>query len=217
MRLIVRILGHFLRAILILTAPFFLFVRSAVYIHTEYQYHATFSILASGLVLALILFVYLTIGYRIFFKRIGDGKALKNRLIFILLLSFGILVHLLFFISSKHGKTSDIKSEFSELHPILRLATGIFTKLDKNLVVTDISRSAEDYDNMGLRENKRSLHYPQKDGYAYAIDLRTKGKSHLNNSLLTWYYKILGFETLRHVGTADHLHVALYCPPKYRR
>ena len=134
-----------------------------------------------------------------------------------ILLSAGVLVHLLFFVSNKHMKSSDIQSEFTDLHPILRMATGVFAKLDGNLVVTDISRSAKDYERMGLKENSSSLHYPQKDGYAYALDLRTKGKPQLSILFMTWYYKLLGFETLRHVGTADHLHVALHCPNKYRR
>jgi hypothetical protein len=34
----------------------------------------------------------------------------------------------------------------------------------------------------------------------------------LRNGLVRLYFEALGFRTLRHVGTADHLHVALPLP-----
>jgi len=53
------------------------------------------------------------------------------------------------------------------------------------------------------------LHYPQPDGYVHAIDLRTAGRGFVRNRLVQAYFWSMGFVTLRHVGTADHLHVEL--------
>jgi hypothetical protein len=39
--------------------------------------------------------------------------------------------------------------------------------------------------------------------------VRTNGRSKATNLLVELYFILMGFETLRHVGTADHLHVAL--------
>ncbi|MFT5619362.1 MAG: hypothetical protein ACI85I_002605 [Arenicella sp.] len=66
-----------------------------------------------------------------------------------------------------------------------------------------------DYKSMGLKTLKNSLHYPQKDGYVHAIDLHTNNRSEFRNRLLKYYFMLMGFHTLRYVGTADHLHISL--------
>jgi len=108
-----------------------------------------------------------------------------------------------------------LKSEIRSLNPILRLAVGTLVMIDKEAVITDTNRVPEDYKKMGLKTNKSSLHYEQKDGYANAIDLRVRGKSEIRNKLTQWYFDWMGFNTLRHGGTGDHLHVSLPC--HYRR
>jgi len=62
---------------------------------------------------------------------------------------------------------------------------------------------------MGLPPNDGSLHYVQRDGYAHAADLRTAGRGLAENRLIQLYFWSMGFGTLRHVGTGDHLHVEL--------
>jgi hypothetical protein len=54
-----------------------------------------------------------------------------------------------------------------------------------------------------------SLHFRQRDGYVHAMDLRTIGRGAVRNWTTAVYFRVLGFRTLRHVGTADHLHVSL--------
>jgi len=39
------------------------------------------------------------------------------------------------------------------------------------------------------------------------VDLRTR--SPFRSVLVEWYFWAMGFATLRHTGTADHLHVQL--------
>ena len=62
---------------------------------------------------------------------------------------------------------------------------------------------------MGLPVNESSLHFEQANGYVHALDLRTQGRAVWKNTASIWWFKLLGFRTLRHVGTADHLHVSL--------
>ncbi len=62
---------------------------------------------------------------------------------------------------------------------------------------------------MGLPLYEGTLHFKQADGYAHAVDLRTLGHSAVRNFLMRGYCGVMGFRTLRHVGTADHLHVSL--------
>jgi len=84
--------------------------------------------------------------------------------------------------------------------------------LDGDLVVTDTRRTPVDYERMGLPTADWSMHYTQADGYAHAMDLRTIGRSGVRNWLTGLYFKALGFRVLRHVGTADHLHITLPLP-----
>jgi hypothetical protein len=94
----------------------------------------------------------------------------------------------------------------------MRVALGTIIFVDSDIVVTDLSRTHSDYQKMGMKALRNSLHYRQKDGFVHAIDLRTKGKSELRNSLLQGYFNIMGFNTLRHGGTGDHLHISLSLP-----
>ena len=76
-------------------------------------------------------------------------------------------------------------------------------------MVTDLGRTAEDYLKMGLPVNETSLHFKLDDRFVHALDLRTVGRTEWRNRLTAGYFRLMGFRTLRHVGTADHLHVSL--------
>ncbi len=75
--------------------------------------------------------------------------------------------------------------------------------------MTDLGRTPADYVAMGLPVLEQSFHYRQVDGYVHAMDLRTADRGAARNWLTQAYFRLLGFRTLRHVGTADHLHVSL--------
>jgi hypothetical protein len=111
-----------------------------------------------------------------------------------------------------HVKTVEVHAEYTELHPILRMSVATFLLVDDALLITDLSRHPSDYEAMGLSVNPQSLHYRQSDGYVHAMDLRTTGRSEVRTLLTRSYFAALGFRTLRHGGTADHLHVALPVP-----
>jgi len=212
-----RLLFLFFRLILIIVFPFIVFLRTATYLHEEYNLLPSVTIVGAIAILSFLLLIYITVLNKFFFKQSSSFSFLKHKLVFVLLLVVGFSIHLLFFISNSNLKSQELKSEYLELHPILRLATGILVRLDQKLVITDASRKLEDYESMGLNGNQRSLHFPQEDNYVYALDLRTRNRNPIQIFLIRSYFKIMGFDVLRHVGTADHLHVSLHCPEALRK
>lgn len=115
----------------------------------------------------------------------------------------------LFHLATSNAKTEEVRTYYTSLHPFLRVAVKNLTLLDEDLVVTDTYRSKDKYVEMGLRPRDYSLHFRQSTGFVHAVDVRTKGRSKATNLLVELYFILMGFETIRHVGTADHLHVAL--------
>ena len=119
------------------------------------------------------------------------------------------MIHALIYFSSANAKSQRVRAYYASLHPLLRLALSTLILADRDLVVTDLVRGPDAYAAMGLTPNDGSLHYFQRDGYAQAVDLRTAGRGVLKNRLVQAYFWSMGFATLRHVDTGDHLHVEL--------
>ena len=204
-----RLLIRIFKWLFVLILPFIALIRGAVYFHTNYNYGPWIS-LAGGIgITILILIIYMTVIHGMFSASLGSVRAFKTRMYIAALMLFGYCIHALFFISTNNVKNSALKSELRQLHPIVRVAVSTIIMIDKDLVITDAARKRSDYERMGLPVNERSLHYPQKDGYAYAIDLRTRERSHARNVLLQYYFRMMGFKTLKHSGTAPHLHISL--------
>jgi hypothetical protein len=122
----------------------------------------------------------------------------------------------LFHLAQANAKTAGVKSTYTSLHPVLRLAVSSAIVADGELVVTDAKRTAADYRRMGLPVFERTMHYPQRDTWVHAIDVRTVGHSELRNVMLAWYFRTVGLRVVRHIGTADHLHVELPMAPAAR-
>ncbi len=118
----------------------------------------------------------------------------------------------LLYLSSVNAKTEDVRQYYTTVHPLLRVALSTAVLFDRDIVVTDTRRDVADYARMGLPALDNSLHFPQASGYVHAVDLRTVGRASWKNLTMVAYFRLLGFRTLRHVGTADHLHVSL-APP----
>ena len=120
----------------------------------------------------------------------------------------------LLYLSSANVKSEAVRAEFRAVHPVLRLALATLIFLDRSVVVTDMNRDTEDYRQMRLPPHERSLHRPQPDGWVHAVDLRSIGRSRVHTALASSYFRLMGLRTLRHVGTADHLHVSLPVPAR---
>lgn len=203
------LIGRVLWFVFILIFPFIFLIRFSVYLHVNEGLIPWACIIGGCIFTSVILFFYFTFMYGLFFT----GKRERPRLFRRLLIAFGLVglycLHGLFYMSGDNMKTSGLKDEVRKVHPILRLSVSTLIHLDKELIITDADRQPEDYRKMGLKTKGHSLHYKQSNGYAHAMDLRTKGRSELRNFVTQSYFRLMGFNTIRHTGTADHLHVSI--------
>lgn len=196
--------------LLLLILPFAILIRGASHFHIEFGWSPLFCLgLAAGCT-AAIMFIYFSFFYGKLTGKLGSFNALKWRALIAFLFVAVYLLHGILFFSGTNMKNPALKQEMRELHPIVRLSLSTLIHLDKDLIITDASRVPEDYKSMGLATKSKSLHYKQAStNYVHAVDIRTKGRNEIKNTLVNIYFKLMGFNTLRHTGTADHLHVSL--------
>lgn len=189
----------------VIILPFLLCVRGSVYLYM----HGTptvGAILASAVVALCLIAAYAGTLSRRFTGRARFATMAKWIAAPLVL---GWCVYALFYLASTNAKTDEVRRSYTAVHPILRIALSTLILADGELVVTDMKRAPEDYTRMGLPIFDRTLHYRQSDDWVHAVDLRTRGHSDTRNRLVQGYFELMGFSTLRHVGTADHLHVQL--------
>ncbi len=167
------------------------------------------SVAAGAGVSAIFLTLCLTIIYKWMAGRVGSFKAFRWRVFLSLMLVLSFCIYGLIFLSESNAKGKLVADEFTSLHPVLRVGISSTILADQSLLITDASRVPEDYDKMGMGRNGKSLHYPQADGFVHAVDIRTNGRSEFRNQFLQVAFRLMGFRTLRHTGTSDHLHIAL--------
>jgi hypothetical protein len=199
------------RALVLLAAlvlPFYVLVGVSVLLYRFQSVPVWPALLAGVLLTFLILLVYASwVAKRVSGRRRVPSKVTKA----LLAVVSAYAVYALVYLSVLNVKNEGLREEYRSMHPLLRVATSTLIVFDRDLVITDMQRQAADYERMGLPLYERSLHFVQQDGYAHAVDLRTKGRSEWRNLLIAGYFRAMGFRTVRHVGTADHLHVSL--PP----
>jgi hypothetical protein len=199
--------GALLLALAIL--PFAVLIRGGVFAYRAWSLGTwpalLLSALATGLVLA---------GYGWFLsRRFGAGPGVRRLVTRAAIgVGFAYVAWALVFIASENVKSDDIRAEYAQVHPLLRIAASALILVDPSAVITDAGRTTEDYFLMGLPPNEASLHFEQETGYVHALDLRTSGRSELRNRAVELGFWMLGFHSLRHVGTADHLHLSLRLP-----
>jgi hypothetical protein len=186
--------------------PFFALIRGAVYLHAQRGVSAWLALGAGVLATAAIVTAY---GVRLAGRVKGalPIRAVATR--FALPLVAFYALYCVLYLSSAHFKSPSERAYYRTIHPLLRVALATGVLIDRDAVITDVARAPEDYARMGLPVNHASLHVPQRDGYVRAVDLRTAGRGWLRNTAAVVYFRVMGFRTLRHVGTADHLHVSL--------
>ncbi len=207
--MLITLLYRIFKILVILILPFVVLIRGAVFLHEQYALFPWISILGGMIGSAAVLFIYFNFMYGRLTGQLGDAGLLKRSYSVALIVVIVYSLPGLLYLSGGNAKHQEIRKEFTSLHPILRIGVSTVLVLDKDLIITDAKRLPEDYRRMGLKTKKESLHYKQRDGYVYAMDIRVSGRSALRNQLLQLYFKVMGFNTLRHVGTADHLHVSI--------
>ena len=186
--------------------PFFLLIRFSVFLNLNYDFGAWSSLTGGILATILLLCLYLIL----FSFKVSNKKLLiKPGIISIITMVLGFSLFSLFYLSGVNAKSEEVRSVYRSMHPILRVAVSVVTLAESELVITDIERFEKDYAKMGLPLNQTSLHYRQESGYVHAVDIRTIGHGFIRNELLEGTLELMGFRTIRHVGTADHLHVEL--------
>ena len=205
-----RILRILLFTVALAILPFILLIRISVFVHVRYELSAYPCLFIGMISTTVVLFIYFSILHGFLTGTIGNYAGIKRRSIIAFLVVFLYGAHALFFFSSSNVKSQNLRAEYLQMHPLLRLSTSTLAHIDSKLILTDAERIPEDYKKMGLPTKGTSLHYKQKDGYVYALDLRVNDRSEARNFLMTAYFRLMGFKTLRHLGTADHLHVSLH-------
>lgn len=106
-------------------------------------------------------------------------------------------------------KGEQVRAEWGQLHPTLRLALWVAHLAEPDLVLTDVSRLPDEYGAMGLPQTPDSHHYVAADGFARAVDVRVSDAGALRNWARQGLFLLMGLEAGRHAGTADHLHVSI--------
>ncbi|MDH3648035.1 MAG: hypothetical protein OEQ53_00035 [Saprospiraceae bacterium] len=198
-----------LRATILVILPFMVLIRGSVYLHEHMNVFPRLALFGGVALTFVLLFIYFTFFYGRLTGEWGSVGSFRRRAIILVLFIAAYCGYALFYVSGSNVKSPEIAREFRNLHPILRLGISTVIFLDPTLLITDADRLPEDYDKMGLQRKSQSLHYRQDDGYVHAVDIRTNGRSALRNWFLKVYFKSMGFNVLRHVGTADHLHISL--------
>ena len=204
-----KIFFFLIRLVLLLVLPFICLIRGAVFGHEYYELAPWVSILLGIGITVLVLLLYFSFIYGRITGKIGSARSFKLRILFAIFLVIGYSTYAIVYLADSNVKSPEIKKTYSSLHPILRLSISTVIFLDKSLLITDGKRQPEDYKKMGLKTKRQSLHYVQSDGYVHAVDIRTKRHGEFRNGLLKLYFKAMGLNTLRHVGTEDHLHISL--------
>jgi len=199
----VELLQGLLRLVAIVALPFVVLVRGAVFFYEHGNVPSWLALSVSALLTIGLVTLYAASLLRRFTGRppvllLAKWVALPLVVVYC---GFSLL-----YLSRVNAKP-EVRAYYGTVHPLLRLALSTWILVDDKLVVTDMRRAREDYARMGLPVNETSLHYRQADGWVHAVDLRTANRGWFRNRLTQVYFWMMGFNTLRHVGTADHLHV----------
>jgi len=187
-----------------LTVPFALLVRLSTWLYLVKGFNGWIAVGTSALAAALVLAGVVAVVASKMGAR--PGAWIFKAAVVLLAVYAG---YLLVFVSAANVKSPGLRTTYRDLHPVLRLSVSTLVLLDRDAVITDTGRAPEDYARMGLPTARTSAHYRQSDGYVHAVDLRTRGRGGIRNVAMQLFFEALGFDTLRHEGTADHLHVSL--------
>lgn len=189
--------------------PFVLLIRGGVFAYHEWGFGTWPALLLSATASALLLAGYAwAVAHRF-----GAGRGVRKiGMRAAAAVGIAYVAYALVFVASENVKSDEIQAEYASIHPLLRIAASALILVDPASVITDAGRTAEDYWLMGLPPNEASLHFAQSTGYVHALDLRTNGRPEWRNRGVELGFWLLGFHSLRHVGTADHLHLSLRLP-----
>ena len=205
----VRVVWWAVLAVVLAVLPFLLLIRGGVFAHHHWGLAPWLALAISATATTLLLALYALRASR----RIGAGKGLTRAMTrAATLLAGAYVVYSVMFVAGGNVKSGEVRAEYTALHPLLRLGASALILTDSDAVITDAGRTPDFYRRMGLSPNESSLHFEQESGFVHALDLRTIGRPEWRNRAAEIAFRAMGFHSLRHVGTADHLHVSLRLP-----
>ncbi|MXW17234.1 MAG: hypothetical protein F4123_09475 [Gemmatimonadetes bacterium] len=206
LRFPLRVVKWALLAVILAVLPFLLLIRGGVFAYQQWELQPWLALALSATATTLLLALYAFVASR----RIGAGKGLTKLMTrAAMLLAGAYVVYSVMFVAVGNVKSPEVKAEYTALHPLLRLGASALILVDSDAMITDAGRTPDFYRRLGLPPNESSLHFEQESGFVHALDLRTIGRSDRRNRAVEIAFRAMGFHTLRHVGTADHLHVSL--------
>lgn len=206
LRFPLRVVKWALLAVVLAVLPFLLLIRGGVFAYQQWELQPWLALAVSATATTLLLALYALVASR----RIGAGKGLTKLMTrAAALLACAYVVYSVMFVAVGNVKSAEVRAEYTALHPLLRLGASSLILVDSESVITDAGRTPDFYRRMGLPPNEASLHFEQESGFVHALDLRTIGRPEWRNRAAEIAFRAMGFHTLRHVGTADHLHVSL--------
>ena len=204
-----RVVWWAVLCVVLAVLPFLLLIRGGVFAHHHWGLAPWLALAISATATTLLLALYALRASR----RIGAGKGLTRAMTrAATLLAGAYVVYSVMFVAGGNVKSAEVRAEYTALHPLLRLGASALILADPDAVLTDAGRTPDFYRRMGLSPNESSLHFEQESGFVHALDLRTIGRPEWRNRAAEIAFRAMGFHTLRHVGTADHLHVSLRLP-----
>lgn len=186
--------------------PLLVLVRLSVWFYSDHGLWPWMAVVGGALAAAVVFILFALVMIKVVTGSLRAPRYFK-RVVFGLSLAYSGYAAL--YVSATNVKTEQVRETYTSLHPSLRLALSTWMLADSELVITDAERQPEDFARMGLPRNEGSLHVLTSSGYVHAVDLRTVNRPEWRNFFTTIYFKVMGFRTQRHVGTADHLHVSL--------
>ena len=190
----------------VLSLSFFVLVRGSMYAYQSMGW-GTWSSIGFGMIGTTLVFsAYL--GW-LWTRITAEGRLRQFLPRALIVLVAGYSMSGLLYLSAGHSRDPELRDHYTSLHPVMRLGASTYLLFDRNGVVTDLERTAEDYLGMGLPMDETSLHFKLGDRYIHAMDFRTMGRSARRNRLTAAYFRFMGFRSLHQVASADHLHVSL--------
>src|SRR6266571_3309778 len=204
--------GAVLKVVLIIALPFAVLVRGSVFIYEHGTRSVWLGVLTAALLTGGVVTAYAVwIARKLMNRGVRGGRALVMPVAKWVALPLVVFYcsYSLLYLASVNAKSAPVRAYYRSVHPLLRLALSTLILVDRDMLITDTGRAPDDYGRMGLPTNSRSRHLKQADGWIHAVDLRTTGRGFIKNRGVQFYFWLMGFDTRRHVGTADHLHIEL--------
>ena len=192
-----------------LSVPFLVLVRGSTYAYQGMGW-GTWPSIGLGVFGTMVVFsAYATWLWK---RSTGECRLprIARRMVIVVVAGYGL--YGLLYLSTGNAESPALENYYTSLNPIMRIGTGPLLLVDRDARVTDLAHTAEDYLRMGLPVREASLHFKLGDRYVRAMDLRTAGRSPRRNRFTAAYLRFMGFRSLHHVDSADHLHLSLPKP-----